>query len=485
MLEEKIPSAPQHACFSTRRYISRAFRLSVRAEMEVFGRNMTHAGTGVVTVNEMIQQRLERTKWFVHDRFGMFIHWGLYAIPARGEWVRSVERIDDETYQQYFREFNPTDFHPREWAKLAKRAGMKYAVLTAKHHDGFCLFDSSLTDFKSTNTPCGRDLVREFLDAFRAEGLKVGLYYSLLDWHHEDYPAYGDPFHPMRDNERYRRDPARLRNYIDYLHAQVHELVTQYGKLDILWFDFSYNHMSGETWRASELMQMIRSVQPNVIVDNRLDASGSAVGSIFSAEPAPYCGDFASPEQIIPPSGLTNEIGDPIPWEACITLNGNWGYASADRSYKSARTIIRKLVECVSKNGNLLLNVGPTARGEIPSESAQILEEVGVWMRQNGESIYGCGQAAFPKPEWGRLTQRGHQLYAHVFEESVGPVNLPGLAGKIQRGRLLADGSEAHIGLPWNATLYKSDAFFHLGPAGHNPAQLPDELDTVVRLELI
>ncbi|QHT58568.1 alpha-L-fucosidase [Paenibacillus lycopersici] len=431
-----------------------------------------------------IQQRTERTEWFLRDRFGMFIHWGLYAIPARGEWVRSVERISSEDYRQYFDEFNPERYDPKAWARTAKEAGMKYAVLTAKHHDGFCLFDSKLTDYKSTRTACGRDLVREFLDAFRAEGLKVGLYYSLLDWHHPDYPAYGDRIHPMRDNEAYKRDPERFGVYLDYMHGQVRELLTEYGKLDIMWFDFSYDGMKGEKWRATELMEMIRAQQPHLIVDNRLEASGEEGGSIYTEQPSLYSGDFASPEQIIPPRGVTDDQGNSIPWEACITLNNNWGYGANDLTYKSAKTVIRKLVECVSKNGNLLLNVGPDAAGEIPQRSLTVLAEVGEWLRRNGDSIYGCGEADLPKPDWGRYTRKGNKLYAHVLEESVGPVNLAGLGDRVQRARLLADGSELFVTRPWNAKLYPDDAFFNFAQPEHFTYPLPDERDTVVELTL-
>lgn len=432
-----------------------------------------------------IEQRTGRTEWFLKERFGMFIHWGLYAIPARGEWVRNAEKISNEDYQAYFDEFNPERYDPRAWAKAAKAAGMKYAVLTAKHHDGFCLFDSKLTDYKSTNTKSGRDLVREFLEAFREEGLKVGLYYSLIDWYHPDYPAFGDPIHPMRDNEEYERDPALFGRYLDYMHGQVRELLTDYGKLDIMWFDFSYGEMKGEKWRATELMEMIRSLQPHIIVDNRLEASGEEGGSIYTKDPTIYSGDFASPEQIVPPSGVTDEEGNSIPWEACITLNNNWGYGATDFTYKTARTVIRKLVECVSKNGNLLLNVGPDAQGEIPVESLQILEEVGQWMRRNGDSIYGCRQADFPKPDWGRYTQKGNKLYAHLFEESIGPVNLAGLAGRILRARLLADGSEVFVTRPWNAVMYPDDAFFNFARPEHFSYPLPDDRNTVVELTLI
>lgn len=431
------------------------------------------------SLHPLIAARNERTRWFRQARFGMFIHWGLYAIPARGEWVRSHERLSNEDYQPYFQEFNPTRYDARAWAQLARRAGMQYAVLTAKHHDGFCLFDSQLTDYKSTNTPCRRDLVREYVDAFRAEGLKVGLYYSLLDWHHPDYPAYGDPFHPMRDHPVYKDRPQDFGRYLDYFHAQVRELLTGYGTIDIMWFDFSYGSMSGETWRAADLVEMARSLQPALLIDNRLDASGDTNRSIESLEPPPYCGDFACPEQIIPPQGLTDAAGRPVPWEACLTLNNHWGYCAADRDYKSARQVIRALVECVSKGGNMLLNVGPDAPGEIPAESVEILEQVGAWMHRNGESIYGCDRSSLPKPEWGRYTQNGNMLYAHIFERGIGPVNLRGLNGKIRKARLLADGSEIKLSRPWNVHDYPDDAFIEFPSS-----RLPDETDTVVALEL-
>lgn len=438
-----------------------------------------------ITAAEIRQARTERTRWFLEDRFGMFIHWGLYAIPARGEWVQSLEKISAEEYRNYFEEFNPIGYDPREWAKGAKQAGMKYAVMTAKHHDGFCLFDSKLSDYTSVNTKARRDLVKEFVEAFREEGLKVGLYYSLIDWHHEDYPAYGDRFHPMREDERYKRDPATFDRYVEYLHGQVRELLTNYGKLDVLWFDFSYGEMFGEKWKASELMRMIRSLQPHVIVDNRLEVFEETGGSIYTRSPSPFSGDFASPEQIIPPAGVTDEDGCPIPWEACIPLNNNWGYTTSDRIYKSARTVIRKLVECVSKNGNLLLNIGPNAKGEIPRESLDILAEVGTWMLRNGNSIYGCGQAELPKPEWGRYTRKGNKLYAHVLEESVGPINLLGLAGKVKKARLLADSSEVFHSRPITTALYPNDAFVNFARPDYLSYPLPDERDTVIELELL
>ena len=329
--------------------------------------------------------REERIKWFLHDRFGMFIHWGIYAIPARGEWVRSQEGISIEDYQPFFEEFDPIYYNPREWARAAKEAGRKYAGMTAKHHYGFCLFDSLLTDYKATNTPAGRDLIKEYVDAFRAEGLKVGFYYSIIDWHHPDYPAYGDRHHPMRDNEDWkdREKDKDFSRYIEYFHGQVKELVTNYGKIDIMWFDFSYDDMTGEKWEATRLVEMIRKIQPGIIIDNRLTQHGD------HDDPKPYSGDFASPEQIIPPEGIRNQKGELIPWEACITMNNNWGYAAVAKDFKSPKQLIRALVECVSKGGNMLLNVGPDAKGQIPKETLKILAEIGEWMQQNCDSIYG------------------------------------------------------------------------------------------------
>jgi alpha-L-fucosidase len=434
------------------------------------------AGNDSQKWRENMNKRWERSEWFREARFGMFIHWGLYAIPARGEWVRSVEKLSNEAYEPYFREFRPDRYDPRAWARAAKAAGQQYAVLTTKHHDGFCLFDSEFTDYKATNTPAQRDLIKEYVEAFRDEGLKVGFYYSLIDWHHDDYPAYGDRIHPMRDNEVYENRSIQFERYVDYLHAQVKELLTNYGKIDVMWFDFSYDDMTGEKWRATELVNLIRSLQPDIIIDNRLG------GDIKKSEPEVYAGDFYSPEQIVPPGGIVDENGLNVPWEACITLNDNWGYHAKDFAYKSPKQVVRALVECISKNGNMLLNVGPDARGEIPAESTRILTSVGDWMRRNGESIYGCGASSLPKPEWGRYTQNGNMLYAHVFDRGIGPIYFQGLKGKIKKARLLADGSELKVSTPWMAEHYsdtESGAFIHL-----TGAELPDDMDTVIALEI-
>ena len=223
------------------------------------------------------------TSWFTHDRFGMFIHFGLYAMPARHEWVKTNEKISEEHYDLYFKHFNPDLYDPKEWAKQAKAAGMKYVVMTTKHHEGFCLFDSKYTDYKSTNTPCGKDLIKEYVEAFRSEGLRVGFYYSLIDWHHPDFPI--DTLHPRRDDaDALQQNEGRdMHKYAEYMRNQVTELLTNYGKIDILWFDFSYDGQDGEgdqswmkgkgknDWEAEKLIATARSLQPDIIIDNRTD----------------------------------------------------------------------------------------------------------------------------------------------------------------------------------------------------------------------
>lgn len=423
----------------------------------------------------------KRMEWYTNARFGMFIHWGLYAIPARGEWVRSTEEISKEDYMQYFEEFDPTDYNPSAWAKAAKEAGMQYVVLTAKHHDGFCLFDSQYTDFKSTNTRCGRDFVAEFVEAVRAEGLKVGLYFTLLDWYHPDYPHYGDKIHPMRNNPAYGNENRNFDNYLTYMHKQVREICTNYGKLDLLWFDFSYDDMRGETWRAAELMDMVRSLQPDVVIDNRLEVSGEGYGSLASGNPTPYHGDFVSPEQMIPPNGICDVDGNDLIWEACVTMNNNWGYHATDHFFKPAGMLIKKLVECVSKGGNMLLNVGPDARGNIPGESMEILRVIGKWMKTNKESIYGCGKAGIEKPDYGRITGNGKKLYYHLFENTIGPVPLTGIRKEeVEKIRYLGSKAEIPVSTSWVHSDYPDIVFADLGP---DPI-LPDEIDTVLEVTL-
>ena len=385
----------------------------------------------------------KRMEWYLDARFGMFIHWGLYSIPARGEWVRSEEEITKEEYMKYFDEFDPVDYDPRAWARAAKEAGMKYVVLTAKHHDGFCLFDSQYTDFKSTNTKCRRDLVKEYVEAVRAEGLKVGIYFTIIDWYHDDYPHYGDRQHPMRNNPAYKNDNRNFDNYLTYMHNQIREICTNYGKIDILWFDFSYDGRDGEgaqswmkgkgknDWEADKLIATARSLQPDIIIDNRTDIEQ----------------DLWTPEQYQPVKWVTHqETGELVTWEACQTFSGSWGYYRDEQTWKSPEMLIRMLVNTVSCGGNLLMNVGPTSRGYLDYRAEEALKVYADWMKYNSRSIYGCTMAEpeFTAPADCRYTQSvdGSRLYLHMFAYPFAHLRLPGLAGKVKYAQFLHDGSE-------------------------------------------
>ena len=373
------------------------------------------------------------TSWFVHDRFGLFIHWGIYSAAARHEWVKNYERIPDEEYQKYFDHFDPDLYDPNVWAQEARNAGMKYFVVTSKHHDGFCLWDSAYTDYKAPNTPARRDLLYPMVDAFRAQGLKVGFYHSLIDWHHPEFPV--DGLHPMRDDLEYReanqdRDIARYR---EYLHNQTRELLTQFGKVDIMWFDFSYSQRDWgwsrgkgkEDWDSERLMAMTRELQPGIIVNDRLEIGG----------------DVRTPEQYQPRGWLTVD-GKPVVWEACQTFSGSWGYHRDNLDWKPVDMLVRMLVDTVSKGGNLLLNVGPNARGEFEPRAIERLRGIGEWMRLHSRSIYGCTASDFVPPPDCRYTQNGNRLYLHLFAWPFKHVHLDGLADRVEYAQLLNDASE-------------------------------------------
>jgi alpha-L-fucosidase len=390
--------------------------------------------------NETEIEKAERMQWWTNDRFGMFIHWGLYALPARHEWVKQSERLTTEQYQKYFEEFNPVNYDPVKWAKNAKKAGMKYAVLTSKHHEGFCLFDSKYTDYKATNTMANRDLAKEFVDAFRAEGLKVGFYYSLIDWHHPDFTI--DRVHPQRTDSQSdyvsMNEGKDMDRYRTYLHNQVREILTNYGKIDILWLDFSYPGENGkgrDDWNSIELIKMARELQPGIIIDNRADLNDYVDGY-----------DFETPEQVSP-AQLAAYKGKY--WETCQTFSGSWGYYRDETSWKTHRQLLDLLITSTANGGNLLLNVGPTAKGEFDYRANEALNELGYWMDAHSESIYNCTYAPdeFKLPDNinARLTYNPteRKLYLHLFDyPSSGIVTLSNYGEKIKYVQLLNDYSE-------------------------------------------
>ena len=384
-------------------------------------------------------QKTQRMKWWTDARFGMFIHWGLYALPARHEWVKNHERMTNEQYQKYFDIFNPDLYDAKEWARQARAAGMKYVVLTAKHHEGFCLFDSKFTDYKATNTPFGRDIIKEYVEAFRAEGLKVGFYYSLIDWHHPDYTI--DRNHPLRtdkDEEYAAMNKGKdMNRYREYMKNQVRELLTNYGEISIIWFDFSFPGKNGKgraDWDSENLIKLARSLQPGIIVDDRLDLKDVEGGW-----------DFISPEQV-KVSKWPEYNGKKIPWETCQTFSGSWGYYRDEQTWKSPAQLLELLIESVSKGGNLLLNVGPTARGAFDNRAQERLKAMGEWMKYNSRSIYGCTEApsGFKASDNTILTYNPvtRRLYIHLLAYPMGRVNLEGMADKVKYIQFLHDASE-------------------------------------------
>ncbi len=396
--------------------------------------------------DETESQKEERLKWWADARFGMFIHWGIYAQAARHEWVKKHERIPDDLYQKYFEAFNPDLFNPAEWAKKAKEAGMKYAVITSKHHDGFCMFESAYTDYDVVNTPYGKDIIKEWVEAFRAEGLGIGFYYSLIDWHHPEFTI--DRVHPRSAKTAAEYDELNkgrdMAVYREYLKNQVREILTKYGKIDILWLDYSYPGEFGkgrDDWGSVELVKMVRDIQPGIIINDRADLKD-------------YWGgwDFTTPEQYKVESWPEID-GKKISWETCQTFSGSWGYYRDEHTWKDKKQLLVLLIESVSKGGNLLLNVGPTARGIFDHRADKALAGMGEWMKVNGRSVYGCTQApaGFEVPANSVLTYNPDtkRLYIHLLDYPMTNFRLPGYKGKIKYAQFLHDASELLITAPY------------------------------------
>jgi alpha-L-fucosidase len=418
--------------------------------------------------------------WFTHDRFGLFIHWGLYSLAARHEWIKSREQIPDDVYdERYFKHFDPDLYDPQQWADAAAGAGMKYFVVTTKHHEGFCLWDSELTDYKATKTPAGRDLLKPMVDAFRSREMKVGFYHSIIDWHHPEY-VIDTCNHPRRGELNIKGeldgmldqaggastkhvdaggDPNEGRDqskYARYLREQVRELLDgRFGDVDLLWFDFSFpfeedrtdfaRGKGNEAWESAMLLDMIRKMRPDILMNDRLDLPDRD-----------DAWDIKTPEQFQPRSWPTIN-GTPVVWEACQTFSGSWGYHRDEHSWRSVDNLILTLIDCVSKGGNLLLNVGPTGRGEFDERALSRLQGMGEWMRRHSRSIYGCTQAPaeFQTPRDCRLTYHPDKkrLYVHILAWPYKHLFLDGaFAERVEYAQLLNDASEVKMGLDnWHA----------------------------------
>lgn len=438
--------------------------------------------------SETVAERDARMGWWRDARFGMFVHWGLYSglegeyrgksIGGGGvEWYQTRVGLDTDTYAgMAIPKFKPGADFAKAWAKLAKDAGCKYVVLTTKHHDGFDLFDTKLTGYNA-KAVLNRDLVREYVDATRAEGLRVGFYHSLIDWHNADYDfrkAKGLPY--PKDGAKLAGDkPRDHAKYISFLHDQVvSELLGNYGKIDVLWFDYSSLDFDGdEAWGATALLRDLRAKQPGIIVNNRLfrrpEAGFKSMGTDgFSNKMDPRYGDFITPEQHIPADGMPG-----VDWETCMTINGTWGYSKYDTQWKSVKQLVQNLADIASKGGNFLLNIGPRADGSIPPETIGRMEGIGRWMKVNGDAIHGTTASPFAgKFVWGRVTRKGNTLYLLVFERPAdGALRLPLTNGK-GSAKLLAGGAMLPV--------VKTDT----GLVIPLPEKLSDENATVVELTL-
>lgn len=347
-----------------------------------------------------------RIQWWRDARFGMFVHWGTYSVLGRHEWALEMEGIPWSEYEPLAKQFKPKRNAARDWARLAKRAGMKYIVFTTKHCEGFCNFDTKFTDYNAVKQGPGRDLVLEYVEAARAEGLRVGFYYVLMDWRHPDGER-------CVDNEDARR------RFVDYTHGQIRELCANYGKIDILWYDAPMP-LDAEGWESEKMNKMVFDLQPDILVNNRNGLTG----------------DFRTPEQEI------HRHPEPGDWESCMTMNDSWGYFNTDDNWKTPETIVRNLVTCANGGGNYLLNIGPRGDGSIPEESVRILNKVGDWMEKNSEAVYGAESCKVRGSTFARFSRKGNTLYTHVHHWPGETVAVGGLKTKVLSAKLLATGEE-------------------------------------------
>jgi alpha-L-fucosidase len=416
-----------------------------------------------------------RMEWWRESRFGMFIHWGLYAVPAGtykgqrvggiGEWIMNNGKIPIEEYEQFAKQFNPVKFNADEWVQIAKNAGMKYIVITSKHHDGFCLWDSKVTNYDIMDaTPFKRDVLKELSKACKKHGIRLCFYHSIMDWHHPD--AQG-PFYPNYNDTK--KSNPNFANYVEnYMKPQLKELLTGYGNIGVLWFDGEWIKDWTEP-QGKALYQYVRSLKPDIIINNRVGKGRQGMeGLSKSSEDA---GDFGTPEQQIPATGLPG-----VDWETCMTMNDTWGYKSYDQNWKSTEDLIRKLADIASKGGNFLLNVGPTAEGLIPAASVERLANIGKWMAVNSESIYGTTASPIGAVPWGRCTAKPGKLYLHVFNwPADGNLHVPAVKGEVKKAYLLAESKHTKLTVRSDV---EGRAIIVL------PKHAPDPVDSVVVLEI-
>jgi alpha-L-fucosidase len=359
-------------------------------------------------LEEVAATRDERMAWWREARFGLFVHWGLYAQLGRHEWVMNRERIPVAEYEALADTWTPKERPARAWARLAAQAGMKYVVMTTKHHEGFCLWDTQQTDYNAVQRGPGRDLVREYVEACREFGLKIGFYYSLMDWRHPD-------------GARCATDEAARRRFLDFTQGCVRELCTNYGQIDVLWYDVSWPLPTPEAWESYEMNAMVRELQPHILLNNRSKLDE----------------DFGTPEEHVTAAGEGRD------WEACMTFNGSWGYMPISPDWRSTREVLSMLRTASAGQGNLLLNIGPAPDGSIPGEAVERLTGVGRWVEKNGEAIYGAVDRVQGRMDWtplGQWTLKGNAAYYWCTRWPGSELVIGGLTSKVERVTLLATG---------------------------------------------
>lgn len=417
-------------------------------------------------MEETKAQRDSRMAWWREARFGLFIHWGIYAIPAgewkgetqHGEWILQSAQIPVEEYENFAPQFNPVKFDAKEWVRIAKDAGMRYIVITSKHHDGFCLFDSKLTEYDVVDaTPFKRDILKELADECHKQGISICWYHSIMDWHHPDYL-------PRRGWEKRSAEEADFNRYIQYMKGQVKELVTNYGEIGVLWFDGEWE----STWdgeKGKDLYWFVRSLKPQIIINNRVGKGRTGMAGTYEPETAP--GDFGTPEQEIPATGLGYD------WETCMTMNDHWGYNKYDHNWKSTEDLLRMLIDITSKGGNFLLNVGPTSEGLFPQPCRERLAAMGKWLEIYDESIYGTTASLFERLDWGRSTTKEKKIFLHVFDwPEDSKLRVPGLLSKAKSAYLLNDpGTKLKV------------EYQHGSAVVFLPEKAPDPIASVIVLE--
>ena len=422
-------------------------------------------------------QRDERMRWWREARFGMFIHWGLYAVPAGeykgkrseriGEWIMEWANIPRAEYEKFAPQFNPVKFNAKEWVRIAKDAGMKYIVITSKHHDGFALYNSKVSNYDILDaTPYRRDPIKDLATEANRQGLKFCFYYSIVDWHHPTAYVDAPGKDPTAGNRTTKLKPGGKDEYLQYMKAQLHELITTYQP-GVLWFDGEWQEWWTEA-DGKELYKYVRSLKPDIIINNRVGRGRQGMQGMSKTDQE-YAGDFGTPEQQIPANGLPG-----VDWESCMTMNTTWGFKFYDDKWKSSEVLIRNLIDIASKGGNYLLNVGPTAEGIIPQESVSRLREMGTWMKANGEAIYGTTASPFATQlPFGRATSKPNRVYLHVFDwPADASLEVPAFGQTVKKAYLLASPKQQL------AVTQTSE-----GVSLKLPAHAPDPIATVIVLE--